>query len=49
MIREAWLIEYTSNGDPRRAVHLHNAIGDYRDIDPDAVVTHLTDPNEETP
>lgn len=49
MIREAWLIEYTSNGEPRRAAHLHNAIGDYRDIDADAIATRLTDPNEEAP
>ena len=49
MIREAWLIEYTSNGEPKRAVHLHNAIADYRQIDPAAVVTRLDDTPPELP
>lgn len=33
----AWLIEY----DGRRVAHLHNAVGDYRDIDPDATSAPL--------
>jgi len=49
MTREAWLIEYTSNGEPKRAVHLHNAIADYRQIDPAAVVTRLDDTPPELP
>lgn len=35
----AWLIHYSSNGERRFVVHMHNAIGDYRSIDPDAEVT----------
>ena len=36
----AWLIEYEQHGK-RRAVHLHNAVGDYRDFDPCAQSTPL--------
>lgn len=43
MIREAWLIEYVSNGEPKREVHLHNAIADYRQIDPNATASRLDD------
>ena len=35
----AWIIHYSSNGERRFVVHMHNAIGDYRSIDPDAEVT----------
>lgn len=35
---EAWLIRMS---DGRRTVHTHNAIGDYRAIDPDATVVEL--------
>lgn len=34
-----WLIHYSSNGERRSVVHTHNAIDDYRVIDPDAEVT----------
>lgn len=33
----AWLIEFKLSGSLFRHVHLHNAIGDYRMIDKDAV------------
>lgn len=51
MTREAWQIDFTDkDGNRKSVVHLHNAIGDYRDIDPSAVVTRLTEPleNKET-
>lgn len=38
----AWLIEYTdSSGATQRAVHLHNAVGDYRALFADAKATPL--------
>ena len=40
--KRAWLIEYTrEDGEPCRAIHLCNAIGDYRMIDPNATVTAM--------
>ncbi len=44
----AWLIEWRDLGaadrasSKRRSVHLHNAIADYRTVDPDATVTPLS-------
>jgi hypothetical protein len=38
----AWNISYTSaDGSIRTVTHGHNAIGDYRQIDPDAISTPL--------
>jgi len=37
----AWLIEYRRNGDRHRIQHLHNAVGDYRTLDPQATSTPL--------
>ena len=37
----AWLIELTVSGQPHRVACLHNAIADYREIDPNAKVTPL--------
>lgn len=48
MTREAWQIDFTDrDGSLKSVVYLHNAIGDYRDIDPNAVVTRLTEPQTE--
>ena len=43
LAREAWLIEYTSEGLPPRTVHLHNAVADFRARDPKAVAVRLTE------
>ena len=38
----AWLVRYTTHGQPRSQVHQHNAVGDIRALfDPKATVTEL--------
>ena len=38
----AWLVQYTTHGQPRSQVHQHNTVGDIRALfDPDATVTEL--------
>lgn len=38
---QAWLITYNDVLGPRRVAFLHNAIGDYRDLDPNAISISL--------
>ena len=42
LMEVAWLIEFEIEGEPRRSVHLHNCIADYREIDPKARSSVLT-------